>query len=123
MMSLPNNHTHAKEDPTMKIRTIAARALLSLSLATGLVGAVATAAPAVSHANPVVDLGVMRLSSVSGHERIRVSNFTFGGPSASFRIAVLAGADSYSIYSGPIAGGTTRDFTLHALDCGQPVAI
>jgi hypothetical protein len=61
-------------------------------------------------------------ADAGGHERTIVGNIGIAnaGP---FRVAVLAGAYSYSIMVPGLEQGMHSSITLKALPCGQPVAV
>ena len=68
-------------------------------------------------------LAVMRAGfDAAGNDRILVANHsTFA--SGPFRVAVLAGAQSFSIEVANLGGRAFRYFSLPNLDCTQPVAV
>jgi hypothetical protein len=91
----------------------------------GQKGAQPAAASVTVKGHPAkADLSVKFDGAVNGHLRITVKNS--GATSANnFRIAVLAGADSYSITNVTVGAGQSKQFALSdtIFECGRPIAI
>jgi hypothetical protein len=69
------------------------------------------------------DLTVVRYGyDDQGNDRILVSNLG-QGDAAPFRIAVLADAQSFSIYSGALGAGKHEYFSIPGMSCGQGVVV
>jgi CARDB len=70
------------------------------------------------------DLRVQYDGDVNGHMRFTVRNAGFSGAGI-FRIAVLAGPDSYGFDTWPLAAGASRQYTLpdSLMGCGRDIVI
>ncbi len=106
----------------MNILTTLQRGLLALTLATGFAGAAVTGVYA-GGGGPRPDLIVQQTSPApDGNDRIVISNIG-PGYAPTFRVAVLAGADTFSFWVGGLQAHRHLTYTLPAFDCGQPIAV
>jgi hypothetical protein len=89
----------------------------------GVQGPAATAQVKAHHLLKA-DLTVKYDGFINGKLRITVKN-KGADDTGSYRIAVLAGADSYSIFAGPLAAGASKQFALSddVMGCNRPIAI